>query len=55
MKGWLIGSVFVLCINLIVFVFQKHFSTSTALWVVLLTPVAWTGLYFLSKLVFGKD
>jgi hypothetical protein len=55
LKGWLIGSVFVLCINLTVFIFQEHFSKPIVFLVVLLTPVAWTGLYFLAELVFRKD
>jgi hypothetical protein len=49
MKGWLIGSIFVLCVNLIVFIFRSHFNTYMVLGVILLTPVAWTLLYVLTR------
>ena len=39
-KVWLISSIFVLLVNLIVFIFKKHFDTDIVFWVVLLTPVA---------------
>jgi hypothetical protein len=54
MKGWLIGSIVVLCINLIVFIFRSHFNKYVVLGVVLCTPVAWTILYFLAELVLGR-
>ena len=54
-KAWLISSIFVLIVNLIVFSFQEHFDKNIVFFVVLLTPVAWLGLYFLSKLFFGKS
>jgi hypothetical protein len=54
-KVWLISSLLVLFFNLIVFVFRKHFDRNMVLIVVLLTPVAWAGLYFLSKLFFKSD
>ncbi|MGD8274285.1 MAG: hypothetical protein PVH74_14025 [Desulfobacterales bacterium] len=49
LKGWLIGSLVVLCINLIVFVFRSHFNQYLVLGVVFFTPVAWTLLYVLSR------
>jgi hypothetical protein len=54
-KIWLIGSIFVLLANLIVFIFKKHFDTTIVFWVVLLTPVAWLVLYFLSRLVIKRN
>ena len=42
LKGWLIGSLVVLCINLIVFIFRSHFNQYLVLGVVFFTPVAWT-------------
>jgi hypothetical protein len=49
MKGWLTGSIFVLCGNLIVFIFRAHLDKYLVLCVVLLTPVAWTLLYVLAR------
>ena len=54
MKGWLIGSIIVLCVNLIVFIFQSHFNTYLVLGVVLFTPVAWTLLYVLTGQLLKK-
>jgi hypothetical protein len=54
-KVWLISSIFVLLVNLIVFIFKKHFDTIVVFWVVLLTPVAWLGLYFLSRLMVKEN
>lgn len=51
-KLWLISGLLILLVNLIVFVFQKHFNQNFVLFVVLLTPVAWAGLYFLFKFFF---
>jgi hypothetical protein len=51
-KLWLISSLIVLLVNLIVLVFQKHFNQNFVLLVVILTPVAWAGLYFLFKFFF---
>lgn len=53
-KGWLIGSLFILCVNLMVFIFQKRFDIYIVLLVVLLTPIAWTALYVLSRLFSKK-
>jgi hypothetical protein len=53
-KGWLGTSIFVLIVNLIVFIIQKHLSQNIVLLVVLLTPAAWVVLYFLSGLVFKR-
>jgi hypothetical protein len=55
LKGWLIGSLVVLGINLIVFIFRSHFNQYLVLGVVFLTPVAWTALYFLSRLICRKN
>ena len=52
-KGWLISSIFVLLINLVVFVFRKYSDKTLVLWVVLLTPVAWLILYLLFKRLFS--
>jgi hypothetical protein len=49
LKGWLIGSIIVLCINLIVFIFRSHFNKYLVLGVVFFTPVAWTLLYVLAR------
>jgi hypothetical protein len=54
-KIWLISSIIVLLINLIAFIFKKHFDTTLVFWVVLLTPAAWLGLYFLSRLVVKRN
>jgi hypothetical protein len=54
MKGWLIGSIFVLGVNLIVFLFRNHFNKYLVLSVVLLTPVAWTLLYVFIRRFFKK-
>jgi hypothetical protein len=54
-KIWLISAIFVLLINLIVFIFKKHFDTTIVFWVVLLTPAAWLGLYFLSRLMVKEN
>jgi uncharacterized membrane protein (DUF106 family) len=54
-RVWLISSIFVLLVNLIVFIFKKHFDTMIVFWVVLLTPVAWLGLYFLCRLVVKRN
>ena len=54
-KLWLISSLLVLLVNLIVFVYQKHFNQNFVLFVVLLTPVAWAGLYLLCKLFFKRN
>jgi hypothetical protein len=54
-KAWLISSILVLIVNLIIFGFQKHIDKNIVFFVVLLTPVAWLGLYFLSKLFFEKS
>jgi hypothetical protein len=49
LKGWLIGSLVVLGINLIVFIFRSHFNQYLVLGVVFFTPVAWTLLYVLAR------
>ena len=49
-KFWLVGSLVVLSINLIAFLFRNYFDFIISLWVVNLTPVAWLGLYFLPDL-----
>lgn len=55
MKVWVISSIFVLLVNLIVFIFQEYFDEIVVLLAVLLTPVAWIVLYFLSKLFFRRS
>jgi hypothetical protein len=54
MKGWLIGSILVLCINVIVFIFRSHLDKYVALAVVFFTPLAWALLYVLARLILRK-
>ena len=54
-KYWLIGSLFILVINGIIFLFRKHFDLTILVWVVILTPVAWLILYFLTDLLDKDD
>lgn len=53
-KVWLISALAVLFVNLVVFIFQRHFDRTTVLFIVLLTPVVWVISYFLLKLFFGQ-
>lgn len=54
-KYWLISSIFILMINLTIFLFRHHFDLMTLVWVVILTPVAWLILYFLTDLLDRDD
>lgn len=53
-KGWMIGSILVLLINLVVFAFRNHLEMNIVLSVVVLTPIAWLLLYVLLMHVLPK-
>ena len=54
-KYWLMGSIFVLAINITIFVFRNSFELSILLWVVVLIPIPWLVLYFLTNLLDRSD
>ena len=54
-KYWLMGSIFVLAINITIFVFRNSFELSILIWVVVLTPITWLVLYFLTNLLDRSD
>jgi hypothetical protein len=54
-KYWLMGSIFVLAINIAIFVFRNSFELSILIWVVVLTPITWLVLYFLTNLLDRSD
>ena len=54
-KYWLISSIFIFMINVTIFLFRHHFNLMTIVWVVILTPVAWLILYFLTDLLDRDD
>ena len=53
-KYWLWGSIGVVFINIIFFLFRSYVAETVLLWVVLLTPVACILLYPLTRLL-AKD
>lgn len=54
-KYWLMGLIFVLAINITIFVFRNSFELSILIWVVVLTPITWLVLYFLTNLLDRSD
>ena len=54
MKYWLRGSICIIIINLIVYIFRNYVNETALLWVVILTPVACLALYPLTRLL-DKD
>lgn len=51
LKYWLWGSICIIIINFIVFVFRNKIDQIVLLWVVMLTPVALLALYPLTRLL----
>lgn len=54
-KYWLMGLIFVLAINITIFVFRNSFELSILIWMVVLTPITWLVLYFLTNLLDRSD
>ena len=50
-KYWLIGMIFLLAIYVVIFLFRENFDFTFLLWVVVLTPVTWLVLLFLTSLL----
>ena len=54
-KYWLIGTIFILAIYMVIFIFRNKFDLIFLLWVVVLTPVTWLALLFLTSLLVRND
>jgi membrane protein required for beta-lactamase induction len=50
-KYWLLGSIFIIVINLIFFIFRNYVDQAVLFWVVILTPVACLILYPVTSLL----
>ena len=51
-KNWIGTSLVILAINVTVFLFRDSFDLTILFWLVILTPVAWLVLYFLTELLY---
>jgi hypothetical protein len=54
-KYWILGSICIIIINLIFFIFRYKVDEILLLWIVMLTPVACLALYPLTRLLDRKE
>ena len=50
-KYWLWGSIFIIIVNLIVYISRNYINQTVMLWIVILTPVSFLALYPLTRLL----
>jgi hypothetical protein len=50
-KYWLIGTILLLAIYVVIFLFRKNFDHTFLFWVMVLMPVTWLVLLFLTSLL----